>query len=87
MFILLSVRTDMEIKCPGATEVKLEVIHCSKCNGEVEIFTDEYKTNCPNCNEVVFRDNSSCIDWCPYAKRCLEERDKFGLPQTGLGHP
>jgi predicted RNA-binding Zn-ribbon protein involved in translation (DUF1610 family) len=65
-----------DIRCPGAVNLRLEVKVCPVCGGEVEIFTDEYKTICPNCGSEIFRDLASCIDWCPYAKRCLAEREK-----------
>ncbi|WP_309493027.1 hypothetical protein [Candidatus Hecatella orcuttiae] len=67
----------MEDKCPGSAFVKIETTQCPKCGEEVELFSDEYKTKCPNCGETVFRDLASCIDWCPYSQKCLEDRQKY----------
>jgi len=69
-------------KCPGAVQVRIEVKRCPHCGGEVELFTDEYKAKCPNCGEMVFRDLDACIDWCPYARKCLEEREKTRGKET-----
>ncbi len=66
----------VDIRCPGAVNLRLEVRACPVCGGEVEIFSDEYKTRCPSCGTELFRDLASCIDWCPYAKKCLDERSK-----------
>ncbi|MGQ9470038.1 MAG: hypothetical protein ACUVTD_09540 [Nitrososphaerales archaeon] len=68
----------VDIRCPGAVDLRLEVKLCPVCEREIEIFSDEFKVQCPNCGSELFRDNASCIDWCPYAKRCLNERSKKG---------
>ncbi|MFQ6135878.1 MAG: hypothetical protein ACE5PM_01705 [Candidatus Hydrothermarchaeales archaeon] len=64
-------------RCPGTEGIKnptIEIINCQKCGEEIEIFTDEQKTTCPNCGETVFREAvPSCIDWCKYAKECVGE--------------
>jgi anaerobic ribonucleoside-triphosphate reductase len=65
-----------DIRCPGAVNLRLEVKVCPACGAEVEIFSDEYKTTCTNCGSELFRDLASCIDWCPYAKKCLDERER-----------
>ena len=65
-----------DIQCPGAVNLRLEVKVCPACGRKVEIFSDEYKTSCPHCGSELFRDIASCIDWCPYAKKCLDERSK-----------
>jgi len=64
------------VQCPGALDLRLEVVVCPDCGSELELFSDEYKTTCRKCGRVVFRDLASCIDWCPYARRCLAERQK-----------
>ena len=48
----------------------------------MELFTDEYKTTCRKCGTVVFRDLAACIDWCPHARRCLEERRRHKETET-----
>jgi len=64
--------------CPGAKQLrqpKTEIFECPNCGEEVEIWSDEIKGNCPNCNTTVTRDgmNISCVEWCKYAKDCLGE--------------
>ncbi len=63
--------------CPGSTSLKSptpEYFPCPSCHNEVEIWTDEVKTTCPNCKTVVFKDRQmSCIDWCQYAEKCFGE--------------
>ncbi|MEM2904632.1 MAG: phosphohydrolase [Candidatus Bathyarchaeia archaeon] len=73
----------MPIQCPGALNLRLDVVLCPECGSELELFTDEYKTTCQNCGKVVFRDLAACIDWCPYARKCLAEREKY----KGAGTP
>ncbi len=43
-------------RCPGADGVKnptIEIITCKKCGEEIEIFSDEQKTECPKCDETM----------------------------------
>ena len=45
-------------KCPGAKtfiQPKPELIPCSFCGEEVEIWTDEVKATCPKCQGTVMR--------------------------------
>lgn len=63
--------------CPGAKQFrqpKPEIIRCSYCGNEVEIWSDEIKTRCPICKSDVFRNNSmACLAWCKFAKQCVGE--------------
>ena len=60
--------------CPGSQKFRQpepEIIKCSSCGSEVEIWTDEIKAVCPNCNKTLIRESgTSCFDWCKYAKEC-----------------
>ena len=64
----------MEKTCPGSIKIrepKPEIMKCSVCGSEVEIWTDELKATC-KCGGKVFRAQQvSCIDWCPHAKECV----------------
>ncbi|MBC7190410.1 HD domain-containing protein, partial [Candidatus Aerophobetes bacterium] len=65
-------------KCPGFysfLQPKPESIRCPFCGEEVEIWTDEIKTLCPKCKNVVTRDIlPQCIEWCSLAKECVGEK-------------
>ena len=64
----------MRSKCPGQDFRNLTIsIHiCPQCGKEVEMFSDEMKTKCPQCKTVVEKENvPSCIEWCKEAKKCL----------------
>jgi predicted RNA-binding Zn-ribbon protein involved in translation (DUF1610 family) len=65
----------MTFKCPGAFRIRQaepETIKCFSCGVEVEIWTDEIKTQCPKCKTTVLREQQqSCIEWCKYAKECV----------------
>lgn len=67
-------------KCPGSDErnIKAEIRICPNCGYQVEMFSDELKTRCPQCRTWVERERlPACIDWCKAAKECLgEERWK-----------
>jgi len=66
----------MDKKCPGTElrNLKVEIIKCSNCGYEIEIFSDEVKVICPKCKTEVFRENiPSCVSWCVYAKECIGE--------------
>lgn len=75
-------------RCPGAEGVKsptIEIINCKKCGEEIEIFSDEQKTQCPECDETVFREAvPSCIDWCKSAKECVGE-EKYNELKSSKG--
>jgi DNA-directed RNA polymerase subunit RPC12/RpoP len=63
-------------KCPGQDDrdIKVEVIKCSHCGYETEIFSDEVKVSCPQCKSLMCRERlPSCVDWCKYARECIGE--------------
>src|SRR3989338_5737007 len=68
----------MPFECPGSEKFKQpkpEYIRCQSCGEEVEIWTDEVQTTCPNCKAKVTRqEGTSCLDWCKYAKECIGEQ-------------
>jgi HD superfamily phosphodiesterase len=61
--------------CPGSRFLRQpapEAFFCPNCGEEVEIWTDEFKRECPNCHRSVLRDATmGCLDWCKYAKECV----------------
>ncbi len=66
----------MTLKCPGqdSRNLKVEVIRCSRCGYEVEIFSDEQRVRCPKCKKTVSRERlPSCVDWCKAARQCIGE--------------
>lgn len=80
----------MAFECPGAKKFRQpqpEFIKCPFCNNEVEIWTDEVKATCPNCKKTVMRPGeTSCLEWCKYAKECVGENtyNKFIQDRTGI---
>lgn len=64
--------------CPGSSQFrqpKPESIKCPSCNGEVEIWSDEIQAICPHCKESIVRAmDTSCLDWCRYAKECVGDK-------------
>lgn len=66
--------------CPGSQRFKQplpESIKCKTCGEEVEIWTDETSTICPNCKKAVERpQGQSCLDWCKYAKECMDDFER-----------
>ncbi len=68
-------------KCPGQDKrnLKIELIFCSKCGYQAEIFSDEMRIKCPRCKSAVSRRKApSCADWCKSARECLGFRDREG---------
>ena len=65
----------MPFECPGSEKFKQpkpEFIKCPSCTEEVEIWTDEVQTTCPNCKSRVTRqEGSNCLDWCKSARLCV----------------
>ena len=61
--------------CPGSKLLRQpapEMYTCPSCGEEVEIWTDELKATCRNCNRTVYRDGTmGCLDWCAYGKECV----------------
>jgi len=70
----------MYSKCPGQNprNLRAALYRCPNCGAEVEIFSDEMRVKCGECDEYIYRDRiPSCIDWCASARQCLgEERWK-----------
>lgn len=67
----------MIFECPGSDKFKRpqpETMNCPYCGEELEIWTDEAQTMCPNCKKKVGRGGGqSCLDWCKHAKECVGE--------------
>lgn len=64
----------MIYKCPGQDKrnITAELIKCSKCGYEKEIFSDEIRSKCPKCQNVSYREVlPTCVDWCGHAKECV----------------
>ncbi len=66
----------MIFNCPGAQKFRQpqpQITKCPSCNKEMEVWTDEIQTTCPDCKTVVMRQQKgqSCLDWCRYAKECV----------------
>ena len=63
-------------RCPGqdSRNLRVSLVKCPSCGAEVEVFSDELKTKCPGCGELVYREKTpSCVDWCASAPKCLGE--------------
>ncbi len=65
--------------CPGIrrlVEPQIVVRTCPVCGEEVEFFEYETETTC-KCGKKVHREASpSCVVWCKYAEKCLEDLEK-----------
>ena len=63
--------------CPGTKLIRQptpEVIKCASCKGDVEIWSDELRVNCPHCHQAVVRKGPmSCLEWCTMGKECVGE--------------
>ncbi|HLN45227.1 MAG TPA: hypothetical protein VK209_05925 [Candidatus Sulfotelmatobacter sp.] len=70
--------------CPGLRDFlqpKPAYINCHVCGGELEIWSDEDQTTCPNCGAEWKRPDpsSACLQYCEYADKCrgiIESRRK-----------
>jgi len=63
-------------KCPGASSLRtpvLKIKKCPECGEEVEIFSTDVKVKCRNCGFVVYNNVESCIQWCGYARECVDD--------------
>ena len=64
--------------CPGADKIKNPVPvykNCPRCGWEVEVWSNEFYTECPKCGEIVLGDNPpSSVEWCQHARECLGSR-------------
>ena len=66
----------MNMRCPGqdGRNLRAEIHKCPNCGYGVEIFSDEAKLKCPQCGQMVYREETpSCIEWCASARQCLGE--------------
>ncbi len=70
-------------RCPGAKrliEPKIVTRTCPACGEEVEFFDYETETKCPKCGRTLHLEASaSCIVWCKYAEKCIEDLEKRKL--------
>jgi len=68
----------MIFRCPGSDFLKqptLETKKCSHCGSDIEIWSDEPETKCPECGTLRQKKNvSGCIEWCQFAKYCVDEK-------------
>jgi DNA-directed RNA polymerase subunit RPC12/RpoP len=62
--------------CPGLSQFMRPTpsyLKCPNCQSDVEIWSDEEKTSCPNCGTTVSKDKlQTCLEYCEYASRCKE---------------
>jgi hypothetical protein len=62
-------------KCPGSDSIRYprpETVPCPHCGKEMEIWSDEEETACPDCGGAVFREMpAACWEWCAYARECI----------------
>jgi hypothetical protein len=62
--------------CPGSWNLRtpqLRLKRCPRCGAEVEMFSDEVKTDCRQCGLPIYQNLQSCVRWCRYARECLGE--------------
>ncbi|MCX7661717.1 MAG: hypothetical protein N2Z79_03435 [Candidatus Omnitrophica bacterium] len=68
--------------CPGSKRFRQPQprdLECPQCGEPVELWSDEKETACPKCKNLIFSSkvDTSCLDWCKYAKDCIgEEKSK-----------
>ena len=69
--------------CPGIKSLvrpSIIVRTCPNCGEEVEFFEYETEQTCPNCGKVLHREaTESCVAYCKYAEKCIEDLEKRGL--------
>jgi len=62
-------------RCPGSSafsQPKIELVPCTQCGADVEVWSDEPDGKCLACGCSVTRTSTqSCLDWCKYASDCL----------------
>lgn len=61
--------------CPGLRDFlqpKPAYTNCHVCGAELEVWSDEDKTTCPQCGAEWKRPDSSaaCLEYCQYADKC-----------------
>ena len=63
------------MECPGASTIKgtpaLKIKACPECGSEIEIFSNEFQTQCKQCGFIAFNDIQSCLSWCKFARDCV----------------
>lgn len=62
-------------KCPGSPNprFKLKEQKCPECGEDMEMFSTDEKTQCPNCGFIIYNEIHACAAWCKYAPLCLGE--------------
>jgi len=70
--------------CPGAKRIveppQIIIRSCPACGKEVEFFSDETETKCPNCERTLHSEATpSCVSWCQYADKCIADLKNRGL--------
>ncbi len=61
-------------KCPGAVNVRtptIKIKKCPQCGENVEMFSNELQTNCPECGFTIYDNIASCVKWCKFAVECV----------------
>lgn len=80
-------------RCPGSlsfSQPKEDIVLCSECGAETEIWSDEACGTCTHCGNMVMRNLTvSCVDSCKFAKECLgnEKYRKYGEMQAAMRKP
>lgn len=46
---------------------------CPRCGGIIELFSIDTEVACDNCGFIAYNDTLSCVQWCKYAKQCVDE--------------
>ena len=75
----------MEGRCPGADTVLRPTIilkECPECGEEIELFSTDESAKCSKCGFTVYNEVESCLKWCKYAKKCVDE----GLYEKIMGN-
>lgn len=73
-------------KCPGAADIRgpsIVLKTCPECKEEIEFFSLDLMRNCPRCGFTVYKELSSCIKWCKYARECVGDELYYKLMKKG----
>lgn len=49
----------------------LEEKICPRCGNVIEVFSTDTEVACDKCGFVAYNDSLSCVQWCPYARKCV----------------
>ena len=49
----------------------LEEKICPRCGNVIEVFSTDTEVACDKCGFVTYNDSLSCVQWCPYARKCV----------------